>query len=672
MGNRLSKVRGIFRRGRVVPSAQDGAESGLQNNISNLGQPTYPTAQIALGPPISRPAGHGNSNQCDLNQDERSDTSLDMRIIDHTESEQQEAISAIPSQPSYPNAQSADGPINHTAGQSNSNQCHLNQPIWKDERQCTSLDMRVMDLTEGELQEAVSTIPGQPSAQLQQSAPGPVSLSAQHLHPTNNSKKCSETSSGSALVDQSSDQDDLKQQVEKNKKLYCIESELEEAISGQYLYPSAQVQQNASRPESLLADHLDPTNNLEKISETSSTIAWESQSNSSQDDMNLAIKKGELPDTLLDMKAMGHTESEMEETTIPGQPSHPSTQKPSSATGRESLHIENADPSNNSVKSSETLSISSWDTQSNSSQDDLNQLQHTENERNKSSQDDVTRAIEKGEQSDTLLDIKTMGHTESEMEETTIPGQPSHSSTQIPSSTTGRESFHVENVHPSNNSLKSSETSSIGSWDSYSSIDKNDLNQSLEEDESDILLNMLAKDHIESKNIFSKLMPKQYEKDTREKVNSILERWDASGKLAEIEASVDGISHCALTIPGLVSALKQVEQCHLKSIEDHIALAYRVYCWVAKNISYTFHVNETNPSVILKTKQAVCSGYASLFLKLANEVGLSVIRVDGNTRKCLHPETVFLPQESNSHTWNMVCISVFYHVVKWNLHSFNE
>ena len=82
-----------------------------------------------------------------------------------------------------------------------------------------------------------------------------------------------------------------------------------------------------------------------------------------------------------------------------------------------------------------------------------------------------------------------------------------------------------------------------------------------------------------------------------------------------------------------MSALKQVELCHLKSIEDHIALAYRVYCWVAKNISYTSHVNETNPSAILKTKQAVCSRYASLFLKLAKEVGLSVIRVDGNTSR---------------------------------------
>ena len=630
MGSRLSlKVRRIFRRGAsvVAPSA-NCREREQQESSKN--QPPYP-AQMppsSSGHPSNKSDNPGEyksiiawDNQNNGNRDGvRSDMSLNMRAKDSAENELQNIIS-IPGQSSYPTAQCSPGRISVTAGQGNSNQCDLNQPIWKNERQYTSLDMRVMDRTESELQEAISTIPGQPSAQMQPSAPGPLSLPAGHLDP---SKKSSETSSVSALADQSSDQDYLKQQVEKSQKLDCIENELQ----GQHLDPSAQVQQSASRPESLLAEHLDPSNNLEKSSETSSTIAWDSQSNSSQDHMNHVIEKGEQSDALLDMKAMGHTESEMEETTIPGQPSHPSTQIPSSATGRKSISVENVDPSNNSVKSSETSSVRTWDSESNSSQDDL------------------THAIEKGKQSDTLLDMKAMGHTESEMEETTIPGQPSHPSTQIPSSNTGQESLPVENVDPSNNSVKTSETSSISTWDSYSSIDKNDLNEPVEKNEADTSLN-----------IFSRLMPKQYEKSKREKVQYILKRWDVSGRLAEIEACVDGISHRALTIPGLVSALKQVEQCHLTSIEDHIALAYRVYYWVAKNISYTFHVNDTNPSVILKTKQAVCSGYASLFQKLAKEVGLSVIRVDGNTRKCLHPETVFIPQESNSHTWNMVRMS---------------
>ena len=643
MGSRLSlKVRRIFRRGVVAPSA-NCRERELQEN-----QPPYP-AQMppsSSGHPSNKSDNPGEyksiiawDNQNNGNRDGvRSDMSLNMRAKDSAENELQNIIS-IPGQSSYPTAQCSPGRISVTAGQSNNNQCDLNQPIWKDERQCTSLDMRVMDRTESELQEAISTIPGQPSAHMQPNAPGPLSLPAGHLDPSNISKKSSGTSSVSALADQSSDKDYLKQQVEKSQKLDCIENELQ----GQHLDPSAQVQQSASRPESLLADHFDPSNNLEKSSETSSTIA---QSYSSQDDLNHAIERGEQSEALLDIKAMGHTESQMEETTIPGQTSHPSTQISSSATRRKSISVENVDPSNNSVKSGETSSVSTWDSESNSSQDNLNQLRHTENEQSNSSQDDPTHTIEKGEQSDTLLDMKAMGHTESEMEEITIPGQPSHPSTQIPSSTTGQESLPVENTDPSNNSVKTSETSSISTWDSYSSIDKNYLNEPVEKNEADTSLN-----------IFSRLMPKQYEKSKREKVQYILERWDASGRLAEIEASVDGISHHTLTIPGLVSALKQVEQCHLPSIEDHIALAYRVYCWVAKNISYTFHVNDTNPSVILKTKQAVCSGYASLFQKLAKEVGLSVIRVDGNTRNCLHPETVFIPQESNSHTWNMVRMS---------------
>ena len=156
--------------------------------------------------------------------------------------------------------------------------------------------------------------------------------------------------------------------------------------------------------------------------------------------------------------------------------------------------------------------------------------------------------------------------------------------------------------------------------------------------------------------ILNKFKPKASEKVIREKVANLLTSWDASGKLAELESSAISVSIAStISIPILAAALKGDSTPVYVSMESQIAIAYKIYCWVSKNISYIDGKKSTDASDVLETKKAVCHGYTILFQALAKEAGLKVTRVSGNTRKWLsHPETHFEPNNNNRHTWNLV------------------
>ena len=182
--------------------------------------------------------------------------------------------------------------------------------------------------------------------------------------------------------------------------------------------------------------------------------------------------------------------------------------------------------------------------------------------------------------------------------------------------------------------------------------------ESEEDDQSTLFSQESSKIIQECKNIFVKLKPRRNEKSTRQRVSRILDEWAISGKLTNIEYRVDSIPNSILNISDLAKALKKIEVLlsDRNTLEETISLAYRVYCWVARNISYSYEVQDTDPLVILQRKKGLCRGYASLFLALAKEVGLNVQKVNGHTRE-LAPIPEFQPQNSIGHTWNVVSLN---------------
>ena len=95
-------------------------------------------------------------------------------------------------------------------------------------------------------------------------------------------------------------------------------------------------------------------------------------------------------------------------------------------------------------------------------------------------------------------------------------------------------------------------------------------------------------------------MPKASEKGIREKVANLLASWDASGKLAELESSAMSVSIAStISIPILAAALKGDSTPVYVSMESQIAIAYKIYCWVSKNISYIDGKKSTDASDVL-------------------------------------------------------------------------
>ena len=160
----------------------------------------------------------------------------------------------------------------------------------------------------------------------------------------------------------------------------------------------------------------------------------------------------------------------------------------------------------------------------------------------------------------------------------------------------------------------------------------------------------------QSKSILSRLMPKTSEMPAREKVAKLLSSWDASGKLGLLESSAESIPQDSThSVSDLAIALKGDNLYSLTATESQIALSYKMYGWVAKNVMYIKGSRNTDPNDVLKTRRAVCHGYTTLFQALAEEAGLTVRRVSGNTREWLSsPGTRFIPDTSNQHNWNMV------------------
>ena len=157
-----------------------------------------------------------------------------------------------------------------------------------------------------------------------------------------------------------------------------------------------------------------------------------------------------------------------------------------------------------------------------------------------------------------------------------------------------------------------------------------------------------------AKHLLERLMPKKCEIFVREKIADTLRSWKACGKMAEIERVADNTPvTCVSSISDLANSLKGEDSYDMESSLSQIALAYKIFCWVTKNIQYDSSARGiADPHMVLKTRKAVCHGYTTLFQAVGTECGLKVSRVDGNYRSI--QSRCWSLDHADSHTWNMV------------------
>lgn len=171
------------------------------------------------------------------------------------------------------------------------------------------------------------------------------------------------------------------------------------------------------------------------------------------------------------------------------------------------------------------------------------------------------------------------------------------------------------------------------------------------------------------------LAPKQTEASLREEVNQLLEQWENSLQLGEIENHALSVpprqTTSVKTLAASLTSSQAKYRCRLGGNTLHLQLAkaYAIYFWVATNIQYdvtTWHAylsgdiaSEIDAETVLQERVTVCLGYARLFRALASEAGLQAEVVRGCVRpwrvlSCEGPDSRFEPNRESGHDWNAV------------------
>ena len=96
--------------------------------------------------------------------------------------------------------------------------------------------------------------------------------------------------------------------------------------------------------------------------------------------------------------------------------------------------------------------------------------------------------------------------------------------------------------------------------------------------------------------------------------------------------------------------------------ETDLEKARAIYVWLAENISYDAKAinknkfGDNSALGVLKSRKAVCQGYAKLFELLGKKMGLNIQFVSGYSKNDVQEESWDFDDEEGGHAWNMIKI----------------
>ena len=96
--------------------------------------------------------------------------------------------------------------------------------------------------------------------------------------------------------------------------------------------------------------------------------------------------------------------------------------------------------------------------------------------------------------------------------------------------------------------------------------------------------------------------------------------------------------------------------------ETDLEKARALYVWLAENISYdakSINKNKYGDNTaegVLKSKKAVCAGYANLFELLGKQMGLDILTLGGYSKNTDDEQEWYFVDEEADHAWNVIRI----------------
>lgn len=127
----------------------------------------------------------------------------------------------------------------------------------------------------------------------------------------------------------------------------------------------------------------------------------------------------------------------------------------------------------------------------------------------------------------------------------------------------------------------------------------------------------------------------------------------------EIDARASSLQYDGTSVKELAALLSS-------SATTEAEKARIIYSWIAFNIAYdapgyfSGDYGDLSPEGVLKTRQAVCSGYADLYKALANAMGLDAVVIEGYAKGASY--AIGSKSEVN-HAWNAVKINQGWYLI---------
>ena len=185
---------------------------------------------------------------------------------------------------------------------------------------------------------------------------------------------------------------------------------------------------------------------------------------------------------------------------------------------------------------------------------------------------------------------------------------------------------------------------------------------------------------VKCRSIVAQLAPRKSEEAARRELAELIQQWENSGQLADIESySLSAPASLSNSINKLSEYLTQSSSSYAQAVGSNelhlqVAKAYCIYAWVAKNIKFDgqhwqAHQSQDTNSLehstqaekVLKARMTVSLGYANLFKSLASVSGLKAEVIQGNlkdwrSRSSSMASSIHSFQASsvNAHAWNLV------------------
>jgi transglutaminase/protease-like cytokinesis protein 3 len=133
--------------------------------------------------------------------------------------------------------------------------------------------------------------------------------------------------------------------------------------------------------------------------------------------------------------------------------------------------------------------------------------------------------------------------------------------------------------------------------------------------------------------------------------------------LIKAQNDFTSIDDYAKAYPNKIETIDELAKYFLKKKASELEKARMIYVWLTENINYdddgynSGKYGDNSSESVFETSQAVCEGFANLYVSLGEKIGLNIIKVTGLAKGYDYEKDKYDNiEEASNHAWNAINI----------------